>query len=769
MPRTLSKPSDLAFRFGGAAAVGALLLALSAHAQNGGQQTPAQSGQSSSDSASSQSSSSDNTTVTIVGQKPPVQHKIDRDVYDVSKDPQAQTGSASDVLQNVPSVSVDNQGNVALRGNSNVKVYVNGKPSAEMEGDNRATALDAMSGGDIDSVEVITNPSAQFGADTGGGIINLVLKRNRRPGASGNVRVNLGDNGRYNTAFSGNYTKGPMTLSLSLSKREDVRTTINTGENIRTDPVTGAVTDFKQNGVGTTPRDSNSINLGMDYNLSDYDTLSLSANGSHNPLGGINDSHTVVIDAAGATTQDYQRNSRIDGAQNNDSLQAQIDHRGKSPGEDLKVTFRHSESGSNTDTNYIDTYAVPAQPDALDRVEKTTDTRIDDFSGDYVHPVGDTQALGAGWDLQVSNADYINYRSLSHAPGTPEVADSNYTNHFRLGQTVSALYFTWQTPLGHKWNALFGLRAEDTNLDVEQLTSGLYRQVNYLNWSPSLHLTYPLSDSTNLRLSYTHKIRRPISNELNPFITYRDAFDVSAGNPNLKPQQIDSYEAKVSGKNWSGGVYYNYSTHTIITTDTYLSNSVLLTTQENGGRSQSVGGEYQFNANLTKTIAFDASLNVYYQKLDSVDPFTHLPAESKGTSYSNRGRVTWSPTPKDQFQAVAIFNGPRLQAQGNQSGFNMLNLTYTRILTPKLKLLVTDNDALNSMKFHSAVRNSNIDSVRDINIQGRVIYIGLSYSFGGAKDRGGWGGGNRGGGGNWGGPGGGGAPGGGGGYGGGGF
>ncbi len=517
----LTPPSPALRTGGGAVAVGALLLALSAHAQSttpsSGQttaQTTATDSQSSG-TTSSQSSSSDsnNTTVTIVGQKAAVQHKIDRDIYDVSKDPQAQTGSAADALQNVPSVSVDNQGNVSLRGNSNVKVYVNGKPSAQMEGDSRSTALEGMSGADLDSVEVITNPSAQFGADTGGGIINLVMKRNRRPGASGSLRLNVGEDGRYNAGFSGNYTKGPMTLSLGLSKRHDIRPFTIDIDTVRTDPGAGSLGNFSQHAVRLTPRDSNSANIGLDYNLSDYDTLSLAADFSQNPQSGASDSHTVATDAAGTATQDYDSKGRISGGQNNGSFQATLDHRGQTYGEDFKVQFRHSESSNDTTTVYTNTYNLPAQAQTSYRNHSPSYTRLDDFSGDELHPIGDTQQLAAGWDIQVNHSKFDNFKTLPQPTGAAEVPDPSFNNAFQVDQVVSAAYVTWQTQLGKKWGVLAGLRVEDTNQDLNQLTGGIFHQANYVNWAPSLHLSYPLSDTANLRLSYSHKIRRPNPND----------------------------------------------------------------------------------------------------------------------------------------------------------------------------------------------------------------------------------------------------------------
>ena len=163
------------------------------------------------------------TTVTVVGQKPPVQNRIDRQVYDNTQNIDSTSGTASDALNKVPSVNVDADGNVSLRGNSNVTVLMDGKPSTMLQGDNRAATLQSMSSNDIDSIEVMTNPGAQFSAEGTGGIINLVMKKNRKPGTTGAVIANVGSQDRYNGALSIARNSGKLTLSGGLNVRHDNR------------------------------------------------------------------------------------------------------------------------------------------------------------------------------------------------------------------------------------------------------------------------------------------------------------------------------------------------------------------------------------------------------------------------------------------------------------------------------------------------------------------------------------------------------------------
>ena len=718
----------------------ALLAAASAHAQSTPPaQTPAKPADKTAPAqtppAGQAQAGEDSPTVTITGTKPPVQHKADRDVYDVKNDPQAQSGAAADVLNNVPSVSVDPQGNVALRGNSNVQVYVNGKPSAEMQGDNRAASLQSMSAGDIDSVEVITNPSAQFGADTGGGIINIVMKRNRRPGGSANIRANIGNDGRYNSQFSGNYTKGPMTLSFGANVRHEIRDSVTDSLLDRLTAPPGSTAKTTQHSTSSGEQNSTGFNVGVDYNLSDYDTISARGNYTSASRDGSGNTHSQGFDSNSVALSDYNRETVLREPRINSSAQLEFDHRGKADGEDFKVQYRHSESTSDSNNSLTNTYVLPVQPALANRVERFSETVINDISGDYVRPLSSDRALGLGWDVQGTKSDFNNQQTLQDLVGAPEHPDPVYSNRFKVDQTLTAAYVTYQTPLGKKWQLLAGLRVEDMQQTLHQVTTGDKINTSQITWSPSLHFTYPLTESTKLRASYSHKINRPQAQALNPFLVYRDPLNVSSGNPFLKPQQIDSFEFGYLASKFTANLYYNQSQDTIASTTSILPGNVLLTTRENAGRSRSAGGEYTINSKINDKLSYSLSLNVFYQELESIDRNSHLPVKNTGVSYTNNGSLTYSPTKADQFQLRGIFVGPQLDSQGSRSGFTMVNLSYSHTLTPKLKLLVIGNDLLNSQKFHSETTNSLVHTVSDTESPGQIIFVGLSYTLGNAPGR----------------------------------
>ena len=256
------------------------------------------------------------TEVNVVAERPT--NRIDRQVYDVKSDISSSNGTASDALNNVPSVAVDPDGTVTLRGSSNVQILVDGKPSAMMTGDNRGATLNAMSAEDIDSVEVINNPGAEFGNEAGGGpILNLVMRRNRKPGGFGTVNANKGSDGRYNSSASGSYNEGAWGFQGGMNVRHDGRNSTTNLDRETLDPASGAMLHSAQQSVGAGLNESVSANGTVNYNLNATDTLAA----SFSVMGRTNDQHSTdryLSDAAdGSALTDYTRTTSRDGDSRN--------------------------------------------------------------------------------------------------------------------------------------------------------------------------------------------------------------------------------------------------------------------------------------------------------------------------------------------------------------------------------------------------------------------------------------------------------------------
>ncbi len=695
-------------------------------------------------------------TIVVEGKKP--QNKIDRQVYDNTKDIDSQSGTASDALNKVPSVNIDPTGNVTLRGNSNVQVYIDGKPSVMMQGDNRAGALQSMSSGDIDSIEVMTNPGAQFSSEGSGGIINLVMRKNRKPGNTGAVNVNVGD-GRYNASLNGARNTGKYTISGGLNIRHDERPNRSGSVMDRLDADGNTLSSTEQSGNSEGKSDNISANAGIDYNLGENDTIGSQVAYSRREID--NDSLDTYANygADGAYTGGYTRTSHNTGPRDDFSFDLNWNHTGKVAGESLKTDLRFGRSTGDTATAAVNNNS-DGTTDAETRISQS-DFHNAVFSVDYVRPFGAAQ-LTTGIQITQDNNSFHNDATGDNA--------ALLINDFAYAQTLSAAYITWQQPIGEKWTIMGGLRAEALDLDTENFgapdtpgtpSDDTASHINYTKVSPSAFATYTLNDTTKLRFSYSHRLRRPQAQDLNPFVTYRDPQNVSAGNPDLKPEETDSFEAgyeKSAGKiNYQVRAYYRTTNNSITDYSFYLPQTdpdvapVLLTTKRNFGDSQSGGLEGNFDGKLTSKLSLRLNGNLAYTKLNTASQTR----DTEATTLSGRISFDYTATVKDRFQISYFARGKQLTGQGYSAPFGMGNLSYRHQVTPKAALVVTVQDPFRTAKFKTVVDTDTVYSESARSLQGQVFMVGLSYTLGGpstSKDGEGRWNGQRGSGGGWGGP-----------------
>jgi outer membrane receptor protein involved in Fe transport len=674
--------------------------------------------------------------VNVTAERPT--NRIDRQVYDVKSDISSTNGTASDALNNVPSVAVDPDGTVTLRGSTNVQILVDGKPSAMMQGDNRGATLNAMAADDIESVEVINNPGAQFGNEAGGGpILNLVMRRNRKPGGFATVNANGGTAGRYNSAVSGNYNQGAWGVQGGLNVRHDGRNSTADLERDALDPVTGAMVHSTQQSRANGLNDSVGANGTVNYNVNANDTLaaSLSYNGRSNDQHGVDRYVSDGIGGNGAS--DYTRTTQRNGDSRNYAWGARFDHKGALPGETLKIDLRVSASNNTSDSNYANVYATGAgignRGDSLARQHSANSNKIVDFTGDYERPLaGGTAKLGYKIATNDSKADTA-YDDLDLVTLAPTL-NALRSNEYELQENVAALYGSYQMKLSERWGALAGLRAEYTDLDIHQITGNVEAKNNYLNFMPSAFATYKVDDDTNLRFSYAHRLRRPNANDLNPYVIYRDEFNVTSGNPKLKPTQTDSfevgYETRYAGLETNLRAYYRRDTDAIVDYRYFLADNVLLTTRQNGEGSHSGGLEFTVSGKLTKALTINTSGNLARSEQKSQDTdgtFTSRTANS----LSGRARLNYQYDQANQVQLALQMMGKTLSGQGYRSPNSTLNLSMRHILTPQLTLVANVTDLFNTNKMQTVVDSATLRETSTRRFDGRVFYVGLSYRIGG--------------------------------------
>lgn len=663
-------------------------------------------------------------------------NRIDRQAYDVKGDSASTNDTVADTLNKVPSVAVDPDGNVTLRGRSNVQILIDGKPSAMMQGENRAAALNALPAADLESVEVINNPGAQFGNEGGGGpIINLVMRRERTPGSFGVVNANVGQEGRFNTSTFGSYTGGRLSVQGALFARRDSRGSTGETTRDRIDPATGAVASSVQTSTSENDTDSAGFNGSLTYNLGEKDVISVKANLNANSQEGLSAERYRGTDASGAVESAYQRSTVRDTNNRSYSLSAGLDHKGERPGEIFKTDLRLSGTEGEGEVRSANDYSVRPinAPEPLTRQDNLNQTRLIDFTGDYERP-GETGVLKLGYKV-ARNSSVIDTRFLNIDPGTLfESVNGARTNRFELVDTTLALYGTWQMRLGEKWGVLGGLRTEYTDLDMDQVTTGIKAGNHYLEAIPSAFLTYDLSDTTALRLSYAHRIRRPGASDLNPFVIYRDELNVSSGNPDLQPSASDSLELGIETKlgniETNVRLYARQDSDLISERRYFISDTVLLTTRENAGSSRSGGLEFTFSGRATSKLSINASGNIGYSEqsvLGNLDD-----DKRSATSIAGRARFSYQFDPANSLQLVLNAQGKTLFGEGYRQPTRTADLNYRRNLSQALSLVVNINDLFDSQKSESITET---DRLREYSIRrqdGRLVYVGLSYRFGSA-------------------------------------
>ncbi|WP_409269550.1 TonB-dependent receptor domain-containing protein [Massilia sp. BHUDP2] len=669
-------------------------------------------------------------TVTVSATR--TQNRIDRQSYDVKADPATSNDTVADTLNKVPSVAVDADGNVTLRGR-NVQILVDGKPSAMMQGGNQGAAINALPAADLESVEVINNPGAQFGNEGGGGsVINLVMRRERSPGLFLGLNGNVGTEGRNRTSAFVNYTQGRYTVRGGLSRIESKNENTSTNRRERIDPATGAIARSDQETSRVDRTESVNMNGQVSYNLGDKDVIAAGMNYQDNSSGNESSESYRSTRAAGTVDNEYLRRGLSEGKSRSYGFNTGFEHKGDAPGEVFKLDLRLSGSDRDNASRAARAYTVrPPNVSVIgDRQANLADTRIADFTGDYELP-GERGVLKMGYKVARNSSTFDNARFDIDGNGVESI-NRNTTNRFELDDTTYALYGTYQWRVNQDWGVLGGLRAEYADLDMNQVTTGVRASNHYFDAIPSAFVTYGLSDDTTLRLSYARRIRRPGQNELNPFVVYRDELNISSGNPNLQPSSTDSLELGVETKlgkvETTVRLFMRNESDLINERRILLANDVLLTTRENAGTARSGGLEFNFNGRATPALTLNLNGNVNYSEQTVLGRATD--DKRSATSLNLRGRVNYQLNQASRIMLNLNAQGKTLFGEGYRQPQRWADLNYSHRLTPALTLSVNINDLFDSQKTETITET---DRLREYNLRygnGRTAFVGLSYTFG---------------------------------------
>ncbi|AQR63262.1 TonB-dependent receptor [Brevundimonas sp. LM2] len=678
--------------------------------------------------------------VVVTGSTTEVRTSIDSVSYSLANDLQATTGSLADALRNVPSVDVDPQGNVSLRGDSGVTILVDGRPSGILTGEGRAQALLQLPADRYARIEVMTNPSAAYSPEGSGGVINLITKPNApRVGTqtTGSVRANVGDNGRWNLGGSGSWQKDKVTLSGDLSYRADPNEFELNRLREQLDPATGAVVSTTRN--GTTQQSDQTGTVGRftaEYKLTDRTQLTGEVRGVTFQGEGEVDSLFETRDAAGAVTSAYRRDGDSEFDFVNWGATARLLHRFDDAGHEWSNELRYDSASTEAQGFSLTALLVPAGIGPAERTAQDLDQITLGFTSAYVRPTADGGKLRLGYELTELRPDQEIIFSRGLSEGTLVVVPG-FSNRFEARQTVHALYGTWEKPLTEKFSAQAGLRLEQADIEIDDRTGGASASQDYFRAYPTAHLQYQLSETETLRASYSRRIQRPQPAQLNPFVSYGDPLSRRSGNPDLEPQETDSFEAMWQKR--QGTTFYQATAYLRDTDKAFtevvsdLGGGVFLTRPENLGSRRDLGLETTANGTLHPTLRYSASVNVFRQEIDAAG----IPGgeDRDGTFASGRLSLNWTPNAKDFVQVSGFWQGESLLAQGTREAGGMLNIGYRRKLTETLSFNFTGRDVLASFNNTTVYETPLFRDRSEQTINLRAFYIGLSWTLGSGPRR----------------------------------
>ena len=666
-------------------------------------------------------------TVVVTAQPSGNQTLIDRKVYSISKDLQSNFGTAADVLNNIPSVTVDTDGNVSLRNDSNVTILIDGKPSTQFSGSTGGLSLQELSASDIDRVEILTSPPASMKSSGSAGVINIITKKHRQAGFSGDVRGSIGEEGRFIAGADAAYNNGPFKSSLSIGLRQDVRDRLTKDSRIVIDPVAGPTASSERINE-TIDRLVPSVKANISYDIADGQTISASF--SHRNLDGAR--HFIQQDFSGpasgmidSISDRYSHGHEWDAYR--DTGLSYDSELGKD--EALSLSLERSIKREDEKYNYENTYALPVSNPTFDTLKLGLDFVEIDFTADYERTFAWGGKLKLGYDLDANNNLFDN--SGANIVGGIAVLDPSVTNSFRYRNRVNAGYGEFEDELDG-WHLDAGLRYENNRASTLLITGDVPGSNNDSGFYPSLHLKRALFDGWDLLANVTRRITRPDAEALNPFVDYQDTNNLRAGNDTLLPQDTWLYEFgfEHSGAvNFGSTAYYRFDRNSITDVIEPVGPDVVLIQKENLPKTHSYGLEFDIDGKLTQSLSFSLSGNAFHTEIDARQLGASGLASTAGVNFKAEG--DYRITAADFFQTTFSHTAERLTAQGTLGSVDVLNVGFKHQIDAGTFLVASVSDLLTGQGLHRVVGTQQLQDNYERLQYGRIFYVGIVYGFGG--------------------------------------
>ena len=661
--------------------------------------------------------------IVVTGEVSKTVFKLDKRVFNVGKDISSTGASALEVLNNVPSVNVNIEGDISLRGSSGVQILINGKPS--VLADQSSNALGTITADMIESIEIITNPSAKYEASGTAGILNIILKKEEKKGWNGSVSVNTGVPDNHSLGLSLNRRTENFNLFAQLGA--GYRSLPQESENINQNLITNEV--LLSNGEEFRNETFFNLTLGTDYHINDLNVLTLSGNFAYEIEDQPSNYNFQFFDENNNLISNWIREESTEATnpkyryelnykkqfKNNEDHTLQFSALGSFFGKELASQFTNTTS-SGTNIN-------------SDQQTETNFQQADyTFKADYVNPVSEVYTIETGAQYVIN--DVGNDFEVRELIDGAYVVNEDLTNNFEWNQKVLGLYATGAYEK-EKWGIKAGLRLEQTNVNTLLTNTNQSNERDYSNFFPTLHTSYKISDNFSLQAGYSKRIFRPRLWDLNPFFNIRNNFNIRVGNPNLQPEFTDSYELtsiyKIGKASLSSSLYHRYTTDVVERVSTFKDN-VTLYTPENIGTNSSIGFETngKYSPNTWLTLTGDFNFNYF----DRAGTFENQVFDFTGSQWSSRlGSKIGFPTDID-LELTGNYRSGFETLQGEQTGFAFMDLGIRKkIFKGKAIVNLGVRDVFASRIQERFVNQPTFETY-SFGQRGRFFTLGISYGFG---------------------------------------
>ena len=661
--------------------------------------------------------------VEVRAERSQTEFKLDKRVFNVGKDLSSTGASALEVLNNVPSVNVNIEGDISLRGNSGVQILINGKPSVLAS--DQGNALGTITAEMIDKIEVITNPSAKYDASGTAGIINIIIKKDDREGINGSITLNTG--------FPDNHS-----LGLSLNRRtEKFNLFSQLGYGYRAQPnrqkvinrdLVNNISTFTE---GNENRNEEFINviLGTDYHINENNVITLTGHYAYEIEDQPSDIDVRIYDAKNTLTSYWNREEVTEAT--NPKFQYEFIYKKDfedNEDHDLLLSATGNLFSKDQSSEFYNTPISGVNPFQ----NQETDTKFEEskytFKLDYSKPFNEEWTAEAGINYLIN--DISNDYSVRDFTRGIWVQDDGLTNVFEYNQKVFGVYGTLAFE-SDKWGVMFGLRSEATKLNIHLLNDGTKNNQNFNDLFPSFHSSLKITEGISIQAGYSRRINRPGLWSLNPFFNIRNTYSVRKGNPDLQSEYSDSYE--ITSIFTTGGFSMNMSVYQLFTTDVveYVSdfqNGINTTSPSNLGTKRSTGIEWNGKVSLNKQITLNGDFNYGYFKRKG--SFESTSFDFDADQFRAKLMTKYKASKNLDLETTVQFLSKTRSLQSNSADNLFLDLgVRQKIIKGKgvVNLSIRDLFATN-IRERTNIQND--FSTYNYYARGRFVVLGFSYGFG---------------------------------------